>query len=117
MYPNHENHSGSSSEADENLSILAKYDDIIRFYRTTLQDRNDVYSSCNGCIDTLAMLLNEYTTVVMECKRLKRVLDEKTQIINDFDSKLNYARRILDQEKSQRQLAEDERDYLVSNLT
>ena len=52
---------------------------------------------------------------VQECQRLHAALERAHHETADLDRKLSHARRLLDEEKRKRRIAEDQRNSLVNN--
>lgn len=113
----------SSSESDEttssssldgnNLSILAEFDEIVRGSNTVKQDRDEVLQSYIDFVKQTSNMKTQFESSVHECKRLRTVIEERTSIISDLESKLDNARRILDHERKKVCLIEDEKNFLV----
>ncbi|XP_014236380.1 rac GTPase-activating protein 1-like [Trichogramma pretiosum] len=89
------------------LSILAAHDELTRCSNVL------VNGSCEG--EFLQFVINQeeirqkWLTSVQECQRLHNALDKAHQEAADLDRKLCHARRLLDDEKKKRKIAEDER--------
>lgn len=55
----------------------------------------------------------EHQRIIEEAKELQSNLDVQTQQTISFETKLNYARKLLEQERKSRREAEVERDQMV----
>lgn len=103
----------STGSDNDNLSLLAEFDEITRTARIVKHDRDEIYKSFTDIVGQFQNMLREQIAQMEECKRLKNVLDEKTQAISDLETQLSRARSILDEERKHKCLIEDERNYLV----
>lgn len=109
-----EDDSASNSSAnDENLTFMAEYDDLIRQNCGLIQNSKDIFKSYKDFINETINVQKEWHMAVEECKRLKARLDEKTSTIGDLESKLDNARRLMDEEMKYSRSVEEERNVLV----
>ena len=50
---------------------------------------------------------------VQECQRLHSALEKSLQEVSDLERRLGHARRLIDEEKKKRKVAEDQRNLSV----
>lgn len=106
----------TSSTSDENLTLLAEYDDLIRYYDQEHEDSKDTYSSYKAFVRESAIMHKQWKAAVEECRRLKVCVYEKTSTISDLESKLDNARRLMDEEMKYSRSIEEERNILVNEI-
>lgn len=100
----------SSSENGE-LTIVAEFDDLLRCLRH--QRCKDVEDAFKEMAEQMNEMQMQWRIAVQECKRLRVVVEQKTQDCSDLEGKLKIARRLLDQEKKHTRRTADEKEQLV----
>lgn len=100
----------TSSENGE-LTIVAEFDDLMRYVR--YRRCNEVEDAFLELAEQLKEMQMQWQVAVQECQRLSSALEQKTQDCSDLESKLQIARKLLDQEKRHKRRAEEEKEQLV----
>lgn len=113
IYNDNDDEAESSSTSDGGLSLVAEFDDLTRAFDSQQKDSVNVYDSYVNFVQETTNLCKEWNTAIQECRRLKVVLDERTRIISDLESKLESAKNLVDQKNKHIRFVEDERNYLV----
>lgn len=103
-----------SGSTDQNLSIIAEYDEISRFLRTLKSQYIYSEKSFSEFVENTKALFQGFLKSREECLRLQERLDAMNRENNDLEGKLVLARKFLDKEKRITKAAEKERDILVS---
>ncbi|XP_043269603.1 rac GTPase-activating protein 1-like [Venturia canescens] len=97
------------------LSVLATHDELVRCTNVL------VHGSCEE--EFLQFALNQeeirqkWLGSVQECQRLHSALEKAHHESADLDRKLSHARRLLDEEKRRRRIAEEQRNSLERQIT
>ncbi|XP_063974743.1 rac GTPase-activating protein 1-like [Diachasmimorpha longicaudata] len=96
------------------LSIMATHDELVRCTNVL------VNGACEE--EFLQFAINQeemrqkWLASVQECQRLHTALEKAHHESADLDRKLSHARRLLDEEKRRRRLAEDQRNSLERQI-
>ncbi|XP_011300872.1 rac GTPase-activating protein 1-like [Fopius arisanus] len=96
------------------LSIMATHDELVRCTNVL------VNGACEE--EFLQFAINQeemrqkWLASVQECQRLHSALEKAHHESADLDRKLSHARRLLDEEKRRRRLAEDQRNSLERQI-
>ncbi|KAF7994421.1 hypothetical protein HCN44_003893 [Aphidius gifuensis] len=96
------------------LSLLAMFDELVRCTNVL------VNGSCEA--EFLQFAINQETVrqkwlaSIQECERLNQALEKSEHESADLDRKLSHARRLLDEEKKRRRIAEDQRNSLERQM-
>ncbi|XP_017771675.1 PREDICTED: rac GTPase-activating protein 1-like [Nicrophorus vespilloides] len=103
------------SNGGRELSLVAEYDEIVRLLKTQRNDEvEDAFLDFTRQAEDMAKQLK---IAAQECHRLQQQLDLKIHESSDLESKLNHARKMIDQEKRYSRKVEDERDYLEEQIS
>lgn len=98
------------------LSTLALFDEFMRLVRSIYDDRNNLQTSYSDVVGQIREILNMYKMLSLENNRLQNVLCDRDHNLSELESKLNVARKLLDQEKRNTRKAEMERDSLLLQI-
>ncbi|XP_008546525.1 rac GTPase-activating protein 1 [Microplitis demolitor] len=96
------------------LSIIATHDELVRCTNVL------VNGSCEE--EFLQFAINQeemrqkWLSAVQECQRLHSALEKSRHESTDLDRKLSHARRLLDEEKRRRRIAEEQRNLLERQI-
>lgn len=109
-----EGQSEASSGSNNDLTVVAMFDDLIRLMQHQRDERAE--AAFEQFAEEAKLLFQRYGEVVGECQRLQTMLDLKGQECSENERRLNTARHLLDEEKKKTLRVVRENEELLDQL-
>ncbi|KAF7266136.1 hypothetical protein GWI33_020506 [Rhynchophorus ferrugineus] len=110
----HSEASSASAVSNGDLSIVAMFDDLMRFMRNRRDEK--IEAAFLSLAEDTKMILEKYSEAIAQCEKLQNIIDLKVRENSELEIRLNRARHLLDEERRKTQKVYREKDILEERL-